>query len=155
MNFAAGGLADEEGEWEGSGRSSVEGSRSFWRNFWWREGLGAAGIGLLVWGESLGSFGGLGEAVRWERRERLEGEKATVAVILGGGVGGGGWAGFNGGGDDDDEEDEGFVVLGFGAKKREMTCCFCFPMVVAVVMGGAETADGGLGLRDFTNREGF
>lgn len=26
--------------------------------------------------------------------------------------------------------DEG--VLGFGAKKREMTCCFCFPMFAVV-----------------------
>lgn len=25
-------------------------------------------------------------------------------------------------------------VLGFGAKKREITCCFCLPMFVAVVV---------------------
>lgn len=84
MNLA-GGL--EEGE--GSGTSD-DGSRSFWRNFWWREGLGPVGMGLWVWGESLGSLDGLGdEEVRWEeRRVRLVGEKLTVAVILGGGAGG-------------------------------------------------------------------
>ncbi|PQM37474.1 hypothetical protein Pyn_15528 [Prunus yedoensis var. nudiflora] len=65
-----GGLEEEEG----SGTSD-NGSRSFWRNFWWREGLGA--------GESLGSVDGLGdEEVRWEeRRVRLEGEKLTVALL--------------------------------------------------------------------------
>ncbi|PQP96164.1 hypothetical protein Pyn_05642 [Prunus yedoensis var. nudiflora] len=80
-----GGLEEEEG----SGTSD-NGSRSFWRNFWWREGLGAVGIRLWVWGESLGSVDGLGdEEVRWEeRRVRLEGEKLTVAVILGCGLAG-------------------------------------------------------------------
>ncbi|VVA40564.1 PREDICTED: LOC110754803, partial [Prunus dulcis] len=53
---------------------SDDGSRSFWKNFWWREVLGAVGIGLWVWGESLGSLDGLeDEEVRWEeRRVRLE-----------------------------------------------------------------------------------
>ncbi|CAL8998156.1 unnamed protein product, partial [Prunus brigantina] len=46
------------------------------------------GIELWVWGKSLGSLDGLGdEEVRWEeRRVHLEGEKLTVAVILGGGL---------------------------------------------------------------------
>ncbi|CAL8152697.1 unnamed protein product [Prunus armeniaca] len=42
---------------------------------------------LWVWGKSLGSLGD--EEVRWEeRRVHLEGEKLTMAVILGGEVGG-------------------------------------------------------------------
>lgn len=49
---------------------------------------------------------------------RLAGEKETVLVILGGGVGG--FCGCEGAG----------VVEEVGAKKREMTCCFCFPMAV-------------------------
>lgn len=49
----------------------------------------------------------------------------TVAEILGGGVGGFGR-----------EEDESFAdgVLDLGAKKREITCCFCFPILVVVVV---------------------
>lgn len=43
-----------------------------------------------------------------------------MAEILGGGVGGFGRR----------EEDDESVDL--GAKKREMTCCFCFPMPVVV-----------------------
>lgn len=70
---------------------------------------------------------GLGEE-SWEERRRLEGEKVTVAEILGGGVGGvedGGGGG----------EGEGFSgVLGFEAKKRDITCCFCLPMTVVVVV---------------------
>jgi hypothetical protein len=56
----------------------------------------------------------------------LDGEKLTVAVILGvEGVGrgeeeGGGGSVVGGGG------------LGLGAKKREMTCCFCLPIFVVV-----------------------
>ncbi|CAB4283546.1 unnamed protein product [Prunus armeniaca] len=41
---------------------------------------------MWVWGKSLGSLGD--EEVRWEeRRVHLEGEKLTMAVILGGEVG--------------------------------------------------------------------
>jgi hypothetical protein len=56
----------------------------------------------------------------------LDGEKLTVAEILGvEGVGrgeeeGGGGSVVGGGG------------LGLGAKKREMTCCFCLPIFVVV-----------------------
>lgn len=55
-----------------------------------------------------------------EDLRRLAGEKETVVAILGGG---------------EEEEEEGLSlfeerddgVLGFGAKKREITCCFfCF-----------------------------
>lgn len=71
-------------------------------------------------------LGFLGVEVRWvERSLRFEGEKETVAFTLGDGIGGEGG----------DGEDEGFAggvgvdgVLGLGAKKREMTCCFCFPI---------------------------
>lgn len=134
MNLVCGfdGLEEEE---EGCGMSR-EGSRSFWRNFWWREGLGEAGIGLWVWGESLGSLGGLGdEEVRWEERRRLEGENVTVAVILGVGVCG---SGFKGVGEEEEEEDGGFRGLDLGAKKRDMTCCFCFPIAAMVSDFGSE-----------------
>lgn len=76
-------------------------------------------MALWVWGESLGSFEGLefGEESR-EVRRRLEGEKVTVAEIFGGGV---------------EEEDEGGAgldgILDLGAKKRDITCCFCLPIV--------------------------
>lgn len=65
----------------------------------------------------------------WKVRRRLEGEKVTVAEILGGGV-----AEFSreGGGLEDCEGEDG---LGLGAKKREMTCCFCFPMEEESVSG--------------------
>ncbi|KAF2320375.1 hypothetical protein GH714_027327 [Hevea brasiliensis] len=71
--------------------------------------------------ESLGLFG---VEVRWaERSFLLAGEKETVAEILGVEAG--------------DEEDEGVVgrvdgslVLALGAKKREITCCFCLPMLL-------------------------
>lgn len=67
------------------------------------------------------------EVMRVERRLRFDGEKATVVVIFG------------------EEEDEGavcggdgdgLVVVGLdlGAKKREIICCFCLPMVVEVVV---------------------
>ena len=82
-------------------------------------------------GESLGSLGGLGGLeARWEERRRFEGEKVTVAEILGGGVDG---FGREEGNDEEDEvlgevdDDDG--ALGLGAKKRDMTCCFSFPMV--------------------------
>jgi hypothetical protein len=118
---------------EGSGGVG-EGSRSLWRNFWWREGLGSGGMGLWVWGESLGSFGGLGFGEEsWEERRRLEGEKVTVAEILGAGVGGFGREGC--GVEEGEGEGEGFDgVLGFEAKKRDITCCFCLPMTVVVVV---------------------
>lgn len=84
----------------------------------------------------MGSLAGLGEeeTARWEeRRARLAGEKATVAVILGGGVGGSlGFDGGDEGGNEEEEGDEGSGVLGLGAKKREITCCFCFPMAEEV-----------------------
>ena len=89
-------------------------------------------MGFWVWGESLGSFEGLGfEEESWELRRRLEGEKVTVAEILGGGVGGfrreGSASAF--------EEVEGFNgVLDLGAKKREITCCFCLPIMVMMVV---------------------
>lgn len=100
--------------WELLTRSSV-GSRSLLRNFWWREESGEESLGVLEGEEEVGE-------VRLELRRRLEGEKVTVAVILGGGVGG---FGSNG---DSDGEVEGEGSLGLGAKKREITCCFCFPM---------------------------
>lgn len=49
-------------------------------------GLGEGG-GMWVWEERLG-FSLLGGEVSREVRRRLEGEKETVAEILGGGVGG-------------------------------------------------------------------
>ena len=94
-------------------------------------------MGFWVWGESLGSFEGLGygEESR-ELRRRLEGEKVTVAEILGGGVGGfrreGSASGFE---EEEGEEVEGFNgVLDLGAKKREITCCFCLPIMVMMVV---------------------
>lgn len=90
-------------------------------------------MGFWVWGESLGSFEGLGFGEEsWELRRRLEGEKVTVAEILGGGVGGfrreGSASAF-------EEEVEGFNgVLDLGAKKREITCCFCLPIMVMMVV---------------------
>ena len=73
-----------------------------------------------MWGDNLGILEGLGFGeVSWEVRRRLEGEKVTVAEILWGGVGGFG---------SEDCDGEGEGVSGLGAKKREMTCCFCFPM---------------------------
>lgn len=69
----------------------------------------------------------------WEVRRRLRGEYVTVAEILGGGVDEFGRGDCDGGGDDGGEvdvvEEDGF---GLGAKKREIACCFCFPMTVAV-----------------------
>lgn len=56
----------------------------------------------------------------WDVRRRLEGENVAVAVILGVGVGVGGLG--------RGEEGEGGFSL--GAKKREITCCFCFPMAM-------------------------
>lgn len=56
---------------------------------------------------------------------RFAGEKVTVVVILGVGVGGEG----------EETVFEGVVpeaeVLDLGAKKREITCCFCFPIAAA------------------------
>lgn len=58
------------------------------------------------------------EEMNWELRARLAGEKLTVVEIFGGGGG---------------EEGVGFDgVLGFGAKKREITCCFCLPIVIVL-----------------------
>lgn len=68
-----------------------------------------------------------------EERRRLEAEKETVAEILGGGVGGFGREDEGIGVFDGDEEEEVVGVLGLGAKKREMTCCFCFPMVAVAL----------------------
>lgn len=55
----------------------------------------------------------------WAVLRRLAGENETEAVILGGG----------------EAAEEELVVWesGFGAKKREITCCFCFPMIAAAV----------------------
>lgn len=59
-----------------------------------------------------------------EDLRRFAGEKETFVVILGVG-----------------DEDEGLVslleegddgVLGFGAKNREITCCFCFTIVMVI-----------------------
>ena len=99
-----------------------EGSRSFWTNFWWS-------VWSMGW-ESLGALGGLVEGETWEGGRRLEGEKVTVVEILGGGVSGFGREDGDGDGDDgiEDEDDEG--ALDLGAKKREITCCFCFPMAL-------------------------
>lgn len=51
------------------------------------------------------------------------GQKETTAAIFGGGVDGdgedGGGSGARGGGG----------VLGLGAKKRDITCCFCLPVI--------------------------
>ena len=59
---------------------------------------------------------------RWvERSFRFEGEKETVVFTLGDGIGGGGR-------EEDERFDGGVGVAGLGAKKREMTCCFCLPM---------------------------
>lgn len=69
-------------------------------------------MGLWVWGESLGVLEGLVGEMKWELRARLAGEKLTVVEILGGGVG----VGFDG-------------VLGVGAKNREITACFCLPII--------------------------
>lgn len=57
---------------------------------------------------------------------RLEGEKVTVADILGGEKG---WVGEVKAAAEEEEERDG--DLGFGAKNREITCCFCFPMKFA------------------------
>ena len=94
-------------------------------------------MGFWVWGESLGSFEGLGFGEEsWELRRRLEGEKVTVAEILGGGVGGFRREGFASGFEEEEgEEVEGFNgVLDLGAKKREITCCFCLPIMVMMVV---------------------
>lgn len=57
----------------------------------------------------------------------------TVAVILGGGVDEFRRGDCDGGGDDGGEVEDGEEDgLGLGAKKREIACCFCFPMTVAV-----------------------
>lgn len=48
----------------------------------------------------------------------------TVAVILGGGVQGGVEA----------EVEGSFSFFGFGAKKREITCCFGFPIFTNVAV---------------------
>lgn len=64
----------------------------------------------------------------------MAGENETVDKTFGGGVGGGcDWEG-----DAKDKDDDGSLgkeessrVLGLGAKKREITCCFCFPMATA------------------------
>lgn len=68
------------------------------------------GFGVRVLGCLLGD-----NEARARACLRLEGVKETVAEILGGGEG------FGGG------EEGGFC---FGAKKREMTCCFGFPMML-------------------------
>lgn len=84
----------------------------------------------------MGSFEGLefGEE-SWEVRSRLEGEKETVAEILGGGVDG---FGREGCGTEEKQEEEGEGeafegVLVLGAKKRDITCCFCLPIVTVVM----------------------
>lgn len=84
----------------------------------------------------MGSFEGLGFGEEsWELRRRLEGEKVTVAEILGGGVGGFRREGSAFAFEEEGEEVEGFNgVLDLGAKKREITCCFCLPIMVVVVM---------------------
>lgn len=46
----------------------------------------------------------------------------TVAVILGGG------------GVEGEVEVEGASFVGFGAKKREITCCFGFPIVPVLIL---------------------
>ncbi|GER46658.1 leucine-rich repeat protein kinase family protein [Striga asiatica] len=105
---------------EGS-RRSWGGSRSLSRNFRWRVGLGRGiKLGVLL-GEAgwLSFWGLLWRALSWPVRIRLAGEKETVVAILGGGVEGG-FCGCGGPGVASAE--------GLGAKKREMTCCFCLPM---------------------------
>lgn len=67
----------------------------------------------------------------------------AVAEIFVGGVGGFGGAEYSGGDceeEGDDEEFEGLAdswVFCLGAKKREITCCFCFPMA-GVFAGSGE-----------------
>lgn len=68
----------------------------------------------------------------WEVLRRFAGEKLTVATILGGGVQG------------VVEVEGSSSFFSFGAKKREITCCFGFPIipmqtaaVVGVVTGGS------------------
>lgn len=53
----------------------------------------------------------------WEILRRFAGEKLTVAAILGGGVQG------------VVEVEGSSSFFGFGAKKREITCCFGFPIM--------------------------
>lgn len=71
----------------------------------------------------------------WEVLRRFAGEKLTVAVILGGGVQG-----------LVEVEVEGSSFFGFGAKNREITCCFGFPIVAiptaAIVVVAAPSSDG-------------
>lgn len=67
----------------------------------------------------LGFWEGLSGERKWVVLRRFEGEKVTVVEILGGF-----W---------DDCEGSSFEGdLGLGAKKREIICCFCFPMVMVV-----------------------
>lgn len=68
-------------------------------------------------GESFGFLSG--EASREERR-RFEGEKETTAAILGSGV--------DGDGEDGEGSDGRGGDLALGAKKRDITCCFCLPI---------------------------
>lgn len=68
----------------------------------------------------LEDLGGFEREASDEEMRRLEGEKVTVADILGGEKG---WAAMA---DEEEEEEDG--DLGFGAKNREITCCFCFLM---------------------------
>lgn len=88
-------------------------------------------MALWVWGESLGSFEGLEfEEESREVRRRLEGEKVTVAEIFGGGV------------EEEDEKEGGEGldgILGLEAKKRDITCCFCLPIVTGDGGGGSES----------------
>lgn len=63
-------------------------------------------LGILEW-----------EGVSWAVLRRLAGENETEAVILGGGEAA--------------EEEVAVWDLGFGAKKWEITCRFCFPMTAA------------------------
>jgi len=75
------------------------------RKRWWSEGE-----------EGSGSFWSLRGGLSLDVRRRLEEENVAVAEILGvGGLGRG---------------EEGGEHLAFGAKKREITCCFCFPMAI-------------------------
>lgn len=62
-----------------------------------------------------------------EEMRRLEGEKVTVADTL---AGENGWVGrvMSAAVAEEEEEEERDGNLGFGAKNREITCCFCFPM---------------------------
>lgn len=52
---------------------------------------------------------------------RLAGENETVVAILGGGVAGGFWGSAGA---------EEVLAEGLGAKKRDIICCFCFPITV-------------------------